>query len=463
MFLASSWNVQKYKVAEVQIGLLAAQIERKPRQGCPKPQIPSKTWLESADRMGVPTKESRQDRRKNRQVSGERTMKAVELFTGAGGLALGIEKAGFHHDTVVERDKDCCQTIRENQRNGYSLLNGWRLFAGNVREFDYSFLKGSIDLLAAGPPCQPFSIGGKHQGPLDRRDMFPEVARAVRELRPRAIMVENVRGLLRESFATYFEYVTLQLRYPEVVSKPAEDWTSHLSRLERHGTRGNDKGLHYNIVFRPLNAANYGVPQKRERVIIVGFRADLGIEWSFPEETHSRDALLSDQWITKEYWDRHRIAKKYRPAVSARLAPRIERLRSERSLPLFSERPWRTVRDALEGLPDPELEDCSGWSNHKQNPGARSYVGHTGSPFDEPAKTLKAGDHGVPGGENALVKDDGAVRYFTVRESARLQSFPDDYVLHGAWSEAMRQLGNAVPVALAERVANGIRLQLSRG
>jgi hypothetical protein len=97
MFLASSWNVQKYKVAEVQIGLLADQIERKPRQGCPKPQIPSKTWLESADRMGVPTKESRQDRRKNRQVSGERTMKAVELFTGAGGLALGIvlHRAGW--------------------------------------------------------------------------------------------------------------------------------------------------------------------------------------------------------------------------------------------------------------------------------------------------------------------------------------------------------------------------------
>jgi DNA (cytosine-5)-methyltransferase 1 len=387
-------------------------------------------------------------------------MRSVELFTGAGGLALGIEKAGFHHDTVVERDWDCCQTIRENQRNGYGPLNGWRLFSGDVREFDYSSLHGEVDLLAGGPPCQPFSIGGKHRGPLDQRDMFPEVARAVRELRPRALIVENVKGLLRESFAKYFEYLTLQLRFPELTAKPEEDWTSHLSRLERHSTRGNDKGLHYNIVFRQLNAANYGVPQKRERVIIVGFRADLGIEWSFPEGSHSRDKLLVDQWVTGEYWERHRIAKKHRPAEPARLARKIEWLRSERLLPLFAEQPWRTVRDALAGLPDPEFEDCSGWLNHHQNPGARSYTGHTGSPLDEPAKTLKAGGHGVPGGENAVVKADGAVRYFTVRESARLQTFPDDYFLHGAWSEAMRQLGNAVPVVLAETVASGIGKQL---
>ena len=99
-------------------------------------------------------------------------MKSVELFTGAGGLALGIEKAGFHHDTVVERNKDCCKTIRENQGNGYPLLDGWRLYAGDVRKFDYSEIDGEVDLLAGGPPCQPFSIGGKHKGPLDERDMF---------------------------------------------------------------------------------------------------------------------------------------------------------------------------------------------------------------------------------------------------------------------------------------------------
>jgi DNA (cytosine-5)-methyltransferase 1 len=391
-------------------------------------------------------------------------MRSVELFTGAGGLALGIEKAGFHHDTVVERDKDCCRTIRENQRNGYRLLDGWRLYPGDVRHFDYSEIEGEVDLLAGGPPCQPFSIGGKHKGPLDKRDMFPQMARAVRELKPRAFLVENVRGLLRESFAKYFEYVTLQLKYPELMSGPDEAWTDHLSRLERHETKGRDKGLHYNLVFRPLNAANYGVPQKRTRVIIVGFRADLGVEWAFPDPTHSQDVLLVDQWVTGDYWERHRIARKSRPVAPPRLKKKIERLRSESPLSLFEPRTaWRTVRDALEGVPNAKADDRSGWHNHEQIPGARSYVGHTGSPLDEPAKTLKAGDHGVPGGENMLLKPDGTLRYFTVRESARLQTFPDDYVLHGVWTEAMRQLGNAVPVLLAETIANGIRERLIPG
>jgi DNA (cytosine-5)-methyltransferase 1 len=388
-------------------------------------------------------------------------MKSVELFTGAGGLALGIEKAGFRHDTVVERNKYCCYTIRQNQARGFKPLEGWRLFSGDVRGFNYSEISGAVDLLAAGPPCQPFSIGGKHRGPLDARDMFPEVVRAMRELRPRAILGENVRGLLRESFAKYFEYVTLQMRYPEILAKSDEDWTVHLSRLERHYTRGREKGLHYNIVFRPLNAANYGVPQKRERVIIVGFRSDLGVEWSFPDATHSFDALLRDQWVTGDYWERHRITKRRRPIVPERHKERIDRLRTEQTLFESDEKPWRTVRDAIADLPDPEREDCSAFHNHEHNPGARSYTGHTGSPLDEPAKTLKAGDHGVPGGENTVVMRDGSVRYLTVRESARLQTFPDDYIFHGVWTEAMRQIGNAVPVLLGETVAAGVRQRLS--
>jgi DNA (cytosine-5)-methyltransferase 1 len=84
------------------------------------------------------------------------------------------------------------------------------------------------------------------------------------------------------------------------------------------------------------------------------------------------------------------------------------------------------------------------------------YPGHTGSPLDQPAKTIKAGDHGVPGGENMLVNTDGSVRYFTARETARIQTFPDGYVFHGSWTETMRQLGNAVPVALARVVASSV-------
>jgi len=104
--------------------------------------------------------------------------------------------------------------------------------------------------------------------------------------------------------------------------------------------------------------------------------------------------------------------------------------------------------------------------DHTFQPGARSYPGHTGSPLDVPSKTLKAGVHGVPGGENMLRREDGSVRYFTVRESARLQTFPDDYRLRGAWSETMRQLGNAVPVelaaAVADQIASTLRIALLR-
>jgi DNA (cytosine-5)-methyltransferase 1 len=387
-------------------------------------------------------------------------MRSVELFTGAGGLALAIEKAGFRHEAVVERDKDCCDTIRENQAKGFALLQGWRLFSGDVRDFDYTTVRSDVDLLAGGPPCQPFSIGGKHKAYDDQRDMFPQIVRAVRELRPRAMLVENVKGLTRKSFANYFNYIVLQLSHPEILRRNNEDWTEHRGRLERYHTRGSWSGLEYNVIPRLLNAANYGVPQRRERVFLVGFRSDLGVEWTFPEETHSLESLLVHQWVTGEYWDQHEVAKKRRPIMPARFASRVTELKSSKPLALFDTAPWITVRDALSGLPDPEREDCSMFLNHWHNPGARSYVGHTGSPFDEPAKTLKAGDHGVPGGENMLLKPDGSLRYFTVRESARLQTFPDEYVLHGAWTEAMRQLGNAVPVVLAETVAANIARKL---
>jgi DNA (cytosine-5)-methyltransferase 1 len=380
-------------------------------------------------------------------------MRSVELFAGAGGLALGISQAGFKHDAVIERDKDTCTTIRENQRRGIEPVKSWPLYDCDVRTFQYSDIAPGIDLLAGGPPCQPFSMGGKHKGHQDTRDMFPEAVRAVRELQPRAFIFENVKGLLRESFAKYFSYIQLQLTYPEVTRRADEDWLDHLTRLEKHHTSGSEKGLFYRIVYRLLNAANYGVPQRRERVFIVGFRCDLGLEWSFPASTHSQDSLLWSQWISGEYWERHQIQQV--PEMPLSVRPRVERLQS-RLFPDTAE-PWLTVRDAVADLPDPEIDESSKLVlNHKFNPGARIYKGHTGSPLDEPAKTLKAGDHGVPGGENMLVRPRGGVRYFTIRESARLQGFPDNYVFPGSWTESMRQLGNAVPVGLARSIAKSV-------
>lgn len=382
-------------------------------------------------------------------------MRSIELFAGAGGLALGVSAAGFIHEAVVERDHDSCATIRENKRLGVNPVKSWPLFEADVTEFDFKPYAG-IDLVAGGPPCQPFSIGGKAKGQVDKRNLFPEVVRAVRETQPQAILIENVKGLLRPKFARYFEYILLQLSYPTVAAKNDEDWREHLARLEQHHTQGRNRDLTYQVVFDCLNAANYGVPQRRERVFFVGFRKDLGIEWSFPKPTHSHDALLRSKWITGDYWERHQLPRRTCPG---RWRGRVERLRS--GLLFELDEPWRTVRDAISDLPDPTKGE-NDIPNHVHNPGARTYAGHTGSPMDEPAKTLKAGDHGVPGGENMLAHPNGMVRYFTVRESARLQTFPDDFVFAASWTESMRQLGNAVAVNVAELLARTIKAELTR-
>lgn len=382
-------------------------------------------------------------------------MRSVELFAGAGGLALGCELAGFEPQIVVEWDRWACDTVRQNQALGYPLVNGWKVQEGDVRAVDWSQVRESIDLVTGGPPCQPFSMGGKHRAADDKRDMFPAAIEVIRTLAPKAFIFENVRGLTRTTFANYYQYILLQLAHPEVISREGESWFAHYRRLQSEHTTGNSgEGLTYNVVPTLVNAANYGVPQQRHRVFIVGFRSDLDAEFSFPDATHSYDALLHDQWVTGVYWERHKVAKKDRPKMNPRAATRVAGLRDEPTEDLA--RPWRTVRDAISDLPEPTLNGSREHHNHILQPGARSYPGHTGSHIDMPAKTLKAGGHGVPGGENMLLRVDGSIRYFSIRESARLQTFPDRYELHGAWGEAMRQLGNAVPVVLAQTVAGSV-------
>ena len=389
-----------------------------------------------------------------------RNLKSIELFTGAGGLALGLESTGWHHEALIERDEHACSTIHLNESLGHPLAKNWRLYAQDVREIIYDKIADKIDMVAGGPPCQPFSLGGKHQAYQDQRDMFPEAVRAVRELHPRCFLFENVKGLLRQSFASYFNYVILQLSYPLIIRKKNEGWESHLSRLERIHTSGRNMDLSYRVVYRLLDAANYGVPQHRHRVFIVGFRSDLGREWSFPKPTHSIDRLFWEQWVTGSYWDEHEILRKARPVIPSRLHPRIKRLATDYALFKPPEQRCRTVRDALKGLPDPKNKQHT-VANHEFRGGARQYPGHTGSLLDEPSKALKAGDHGVPGGENMISLPNGICRYFTVRESARIQTFPDDYVFCGSWTEAMRQIGNAVPVSLAAAVGESILKQVA--
>lgn len=379
-------------------------------------------------------------------------MRSIELFAGAGGLGLGAERGGTIPQLVVERDRWCCDTISANRKD---VLKLWpEPLRSDINHVDFRHLDGGIDIVTGGPPCQPFSLGGKHKAHDDHRDMWSQAVRAVRETRPKAFVFENVKGLTRSSFSDYLSYIFLQLSYPMVEKKGScEEWHEHLSRLEQHHTSGNHADLHYQVIPpKVLNAANYGVPQRRERVFFVGFRSDLGANWTFPKATHSLDALLHDQSVRGAYWDMHNVSRSRRTVIT----------KSQKDFDT-NLLPWKTVRDALIGLPDPQEypERSAIFKNHRFQPGAKIYPGHTGSPIDLPAKALKAGVHGVPGGENMMVKDDGSVRYFTIRESARLQTFPDEFEFSGSWSEAMRQLGNAVPVDLAHAVTESVIEQIA--
>jgi DNA (cytosine-5)-methyltransferase 1 len=377
-------------------------------------------------------------------------MNSLELFSGAGGLARGLELAGFKHSALVEFNKHAYASLCEN-------FDAKKVFLGDVRDFNLEGLE-NIDLVAGGPPCQPFSLGGKHQADRDKRDMFPVAIHAIERLKPKAFIFENVKGLLRSTFAEYFEYIRLRLTYPSFNVEANSNWQQHLDEL-RAVSHFSFSGTKYNVQFKLINAANYGVPQNRDRVIIVGIRSDLDCEWLFPSETHSADRLFWDMYITGEYWERHQICKSERPLIDKSVETKIFKLTEKygRFEPVLT--PWQTVRDALHNLPDPQSNH--GIKDHTFHDGAKIYPGHTGSILDAPAKTIKAGDHGVPGGENMIRFADGTVRYLTVLEAKRLQTFPDDFVIKGVWGEAMRQIGNAVPVLLAEKIGCELMKTLS--
>ena len=381
---------------------------------------------------------------------------SVELFVGAGGLALGTARAGFRPLAVIDSDAQSCETLRQNKQRRIAHVCDWEIIEEDVTTFDFS-KHADIDLLSGGPPCQPFSQGGKLNGRNDERDLFPQFIRAVSECRPKAFIVENVKGLLHRSFINYFTYVIHQLRFPEISRRKSEKWTEHRARLESLYTGGRFDGPKYNVIWQVLDAADFGVAQRRKRVFVVGVRADLGIEYSFPVPTHSKEALWLDQWGTGAYWERHDIPRPDQPQTKG--GPQIP----SRTKLQHEMEPWKTVRDDTVDLPNVGPGRTSHKVlNHFFNPGARIYTGHSGSSLDEPAKTIKAGRHGVSGGENVVCLDDQTVRYFSVRECARLQAFPDSWAFEGSWCNCMRQIGNAVPVTLCEIVAKPLAEKLAR-
>ena len=363
-------------------------------------------------------------------------MKSLEIFSGTGGLAKGLELAGFEHASFVEFNKHACASLREN-------FDPEIIFHGDIADFDLNQLS-NIDIVAGGPPCQPFSMGGKHQAHEDSRDMFPYAIRAIEKLQPKAFFFENVKGLLRATFSEYFNYIILRLSFPHIEIKMDEEWPDHLARLKNTKSKSFD-GLKYDVSFKLINAADYGVPQKRERVVIIGTRSDLNINWNFPKSSHSEDRLNWDKYVTGEYWKNHDVPVKNNEKLKNLL---------EQKYGIFppEDQAWQTIRDALKGVPHPA--EPHSIDDHIFRGGARTYAGHTGSEIDEPAKTIKAGGHGVPGGENMIRYEDGSVRYFTVHEAKLIQTFPKDFIVTGAWSEALRQIGNAVPVKLSKVIGD---------
>lgn len=262
-----------------------------------------------------------------------------------------------------------------------------------------------IDLLAGGPPCQPFSLAGRSLAYGDKRGMFPAFSELLAHIMPRAFICENVAGLMRASFHDYFSYILLRLQYPTYSRYEHETWEEHAIRLSAASHNLSSCELHYNISTKLVDAADYGVPQHRRRVFIVGFRSDVSASWSFPHPTHGPNKL-----------------------------------------------PWLTLGSAIQNLP---------LLNNEPHPmRAQTYPGHTGSTVNLPSKTIKAGTHGVPGGENMIRFPDDSLRYMSVREAARIQTFPDDYEFCGSWSSCMRQIGNAVPVELARIVAESVKYAL---
>jgi DNA (cytosine-5)-methyltransferase 1 len=172
---------------------------------------------------------------------------ALEICAGGGGLALGLEQAGFRHSLLVENDHFACETL---------LLNrpGWKVHAGDVRFLDARPCGGAIDLLAGGVPCPPFSVAGRQLGAQDHRDLFPEILRLARECAPKALLVENVRGLLARRFAAYRQEIIDTLAVIGLTT----------------------------VGFRLINASDYGVPQSRQRVIVVALRREYVKHFAWP-------------------------------------------------------------------------------------------------------------------------------------------------------------------------------------
>jgi len=306
------------------------------------------------------------------------SLSCVEICAGAGGQAIGLEWAGFEALAHVEYDHHACATLRLNRPN-------WNVIEGDVREFSAKEFKG-LDLLAGGVPCPPFSKAGKQLGPEDERDLFPEALRLVDECRPKAVMLENVRGFLDAVFTDY-----------------------------RMSLKKELNALGYQTSWHLLNASDYGVPQLRPRVVVVAIRKDLAKNFFAP-------------------------------------------------FPLIDGKRAKTVGETLGDLMGENgWEGALAWASNA-NEIAPTLVGgskkHGGADLG-PTRAKKAwaslGVNGKSLADSAPPKGYAEMPKLTLRMTARIQGFPDDWQFAGGKTAAYRQVGNAFPPPVAHAVALKIR------
>lgn len=315
----------------------------------------------------------------------------IELFAGAGGMALGLSQAGIKLEVLIESNKHCCETLRQNNID-HDL--GWQVCETDIRKIDFQdFGLDHIDIVSGGFPCQAFSSAGKRLGFADTRGtLFYEFARCVQAFQPELFLAENVTGLLTHDKGQTFAVI--------------------LSVFESLG---------YRVMYQILDASRYGVAQKRKRLLIVGVRDDLDLSFAFPEPdgyiTVLRD-VLQDCPISPgaQYSPDKKYVLKLVPSGGC----------------------WVDLPDDIARAYLKKAYDSGG--------GKRGYARRLS--WGKPAPTLTCS----PCQKQTELCHPDETRPLTVREYARIQSFPDDWTFCGSLSAQYKQIGNAVPVELARRV-----------
>ena len=330
-----------------------------------------------------------------------RDFTSVELFAGAGGLALGMHLAGFRHVLLNEIDPMACQTLRRNHSE-------WNVLEGDIHQIDFTPLHGLVDFLSGGFPCQAFSYAGKKGGLNDTRGtLFFELARAVREIQPKVFMGENVKGLLSHDDGRTLEII-----------------------------RNAIAELGYTLVEpRVLKAIMYQVPQKRERLILIAIRNDIyerGYRFKWPDP-YRRIMTLRDALFAGELFDNDV------PESEGQLYP-AKKARVMAMVPEGGD--WRD-------LPIDEQKEYMGGSFYLG--GGKTGMARRLS-MDEPSLTLTC----APAQKQTERCHPTETRPLTVREYARIQTFPDYWEFEGTVSDQYKQIGNAVPVNLAFAIGRSL-------